>query len=48
MYGIHVEDLKEADDIIKKYCFKNYKNLIEIREFIEKLKNSESLSRNRA
>ena len=46
MYGIHVEDLKEADDIIKKYCFKNYKKLIEVREFIEKLEKSENLSTN--
>lgn len=36
MYGIHVEDLKEADDIIKKYCKANFKNLMEIREYIEK------------
>lgn len=43
MYGIHVEDLKEADDIIKKYCFKNYKNLIEVREYIENIKNSVDL-----
>ncbi|NME84244.1 HAD family phosphatase [Clostridium sp. SM-530-WT-3G] len=37
MYGIHVEDLKEADDIIKKYCYKNYKNLHQIKEYIETL-----------
>ncbi|MDO5517367.1 MAG: HAD family phosphatase [Clostridium sp.] len=37
MYGIHVEDLKEADDTIKKHCFKNYKNLSQIQEYIETL-----------
>lgn len=37
MYGIHVEDLKEADETIKKYCFKNYKNLSQIKEYIETL-----------
>lgn len=36
MYGIHVEDLKEADENIKKYCRTNFKNLIEIKEYIEK------------
>ena len=35
MYGIHVEDLKEADDTIKEYCRANFKNLIEIQEFIK-------------
>ena len=36
MYGIHVEDLKEADDTIKEYCHANFKNLMEIQEFIKK------------
>lgn len=36
MIGLHVEDLKEADEVIKKYCYKNFKNLIEIKEFIIK------------
>ena len=35
MYGIHVEDLKEADDTIKKYCKANFKNLMEIQKYIE-------------
>lgn len=34
MYGIHVEDLKEADDTIKKYCRVNFKNLMEVQEYI--------------
>ncbi|HCW53956.1 MAG TPA: HAD family phosphatase [Clostridium sp.] len=37
MYGIHVEDLKEADEIIKKYCYRNYKNLKQIQAYIETL-----------
>ena len=37
MYGIHVEDLKKADETIKKYCYKNYKNLNEIQEYIKSL-----------
>ena len=36
MMGLHVEDLKEADETIKKYCYKNFKDLIEIKEFIRK------------
>lgn len=36
MMGLHVEDLKEADETIKKYCYKNFKDLIEIKEFISK------------
>ena len=36
MYGIHVEDLKEADDTIKKYSKVNFKNLMEIKEYIDK------------
>ena len=35
MYGIHVEDLKEADDTIKKYCRANFKNIMEIQEYID-------------
>ena len=34
MYGIHVEDLKEADETIKKYCRANFRNLIEIKQYI--------------
>lgn len=34
MYGIHVEDLKEADATIKKYCQANFKNLMEIKEYL--------------
>lgn len=37
MYGIHVEDLKEADEVIKKYCYRNYKNLQQIQKYIETL-----------
>ncbi len=36
MMGLHVEDLKEADETIKKYCYENFKDLIEIKEFIRK------------
>ena len=35
-YAIHVEDLKKADDTIKKYCKANFKNLIEIIDYINK------------
>lgn len=31
--GFHVEDLKKADENIEKYCYKSFKNLIEVREF---------------
>lgn len=34
MKGIHVEDLKEADNEIMKYCYKNFKNLNEIKEYL--------------
>ena len=34
MKGIHVEDLKAADEDILKYCEKNYKNLQEIKEYL--------------
>ena len=34
MIGIHVEDLKKADEIILKYCHKSFKNLIDIKEYI--------------
>lgn len=32
--GFHVEDLKKADENIGKYCYKSFKSLIEIREFL--------------
>ncbi|MGO5138963.1 HAD family hydrolase [Clostridium butyricum] len=35
MYGIHVEDLKEADENILKCCKANFKNLIEIKAYIK-------------
>ena len=35
MYGIHVEDLKEADENILKCCKANFKNLIEIKTYIK-------------
>lgn len=34
MKGIHVEDLKAADEDILKYCQKNFKNLQEIKEYL--------------
>lgn len=34
MKGIHVEDLKAADEVILKYCEKNFKNLQEIKEYL--------------
>ena len=34
MVGIHVEDLKKADEVILKYCHKSFKNLIDIKEYI--------------
>lgn len=34
MIGLHVEDLKEADDEILKVCHKNFKNLFEIKQYI--------------
>ena len=35
-YGIHVEDLKKADETIKKYSKANFKNLMEIKDYIDK------------
>ena len=42
MIGFHVEDLKKADNDILKYCKKSFKNLVEIKEYInkDKIKNS--------
>lgn len=34
MKGIHVEDLKAADEEILKYCQKNFKNLQEIKKYL--------------
>ena len=34
MKGIHVEDLKVADEEILKYCQKSFKNLKEIKEYL--------------
>ena len=34
MKGIHVEDLKAADEDILKYCEKNFKNLQEIKKYL--------------
>ena len=34
MKGIHVEDLKVADEDILKYCQKNFKNLQEVKEYL--------------
>lgn len=35
MMGFHIEDLKKADESILKYSYKNFKNLIEIKEYIK-------------
>lgn len=37
MIGFHVEDLKKADESILKYSYKNFKNLIEIKEYIKSM-----------
>lgn len=37
MMGFHVEDLKKADESILKYSCKNFKNLIEIKEYIKSM-----------
>ena len=37
MIAFHVKDLKEADESIKKYCDKNFENLIEIKKYIENM-----------
>lgn len=36
MTGFHVEDLKKADKDILKYCKKSFKNLAEVKEYINK------------
>ncbi|MFQ7000932.1 MAG: HAD family hydrolase [Clostridium sp.] len=38
MIGFHVEDLKKADESILKHSYKNFKNLIEIKEYIKSMK----------
>ena len=35
MIGLHVEDLKKADEEILKCCHKSFKNLIEIKEYLK-------------
>ena len=37
MMGFHIEDLKKADESILKYSYKNFKNLIEIKEYIKSM-----------
>lgn len=37
MIGFHVEDLKKADESILKHSYKNFKNLIEIKEYIKSI-----------
>ncbi|MVX64602.1 HAD-IA family hydrolase [Clostridium chromiireducens] len=37
MTGIHVEDLKKADEEILNYCYKSFKNLLEIQEYFNNL-----------
>ncbi len=39
MFGIHVEDLKKADDEILKYCYRSYKNVFEVKEYFENNRN---------
>jgi HAD superfamily hydrolase (TIGR01509 family) len=39
MIGFHVEDLKEADEKILKYCHNNFKNLLEIQKYIDEFGN---------
>jgi beta-phosphoglucomutase len=39
MVGIHVEDLKKADDEILKYCYRSSKNLFEVKEYFENNRN---------
>jgi len=36
MIGMHVEDLKKADEEILKYCHKSFKNLLDIKEYLTK------------
>lgn len=36
MVGIHVEDLKKADEEMLKYSFKSFKNLFEIKKYLGK------------
>ena len=36
MIPIHVEDLKKADEEILNYCYKNFDNLLEIKEYLIK------------
>lgn len=36
MIPIHVEDLKKADEEILKYCYKNFNNLVEIKNYLIK------------
>ena len=37
MKGLHVKDLKEADEFILKSCYKNFNDLIEIKGYFENL-----------
>ena len=39
MMGLHVEDLKEADEEMLKHCHKSFKNLFEIRDYLIELTN---------
>lgn len=36
MIGIHVEDLKKADEEILKYCHRSFKSLLEVKEYLSK------------
>lgn len=36
IFAVHVEDLKKADDTIKKFCNVNFYNMNEIKQYIEK------------
>lgn len=36
MICMHVEDLKKADEEMLKYCYKSFKNLLDIKEYLSK------------
>lgn len=36
MIAVHVEDLKKADEEILNYCYKNFNNLFEVKEYLMK------------
>jgi beta-phosphoglucomutase family hydrolase len=46
MIGIHVEDLKKADEEMLKYCHKSFKNLLDVKEYLSKYIISDNTSSN--